>query len=78
MAGFEDYSQHDGLGLAALVRRGEVSPEELVAAAFDAIERVNPELNAVIRTMEAHAEATLREGPGGRAPSAACPSSPRT
>ena len=63
MAGFEEYSRYDGLGLAALVRQGEVSPAELAAAAFDAIERVNPKLNAVIRTMEAHAEATLREGP---------------
>ena len=63
MAGFQEYSQYDGLGLAALVRQGEVSPDELVAAAFDAIERVNPELNAVIHTMEAHAEAVLREGP---------------
>ena len=63
MAGFREYAQYDGLGLAALVRQGDVSPAELVAAAFDAIERLNPELNAVIHTMEAHAEAVLREGP---------------
>ena len=63
MAGFEEYTQYDGLGLAALVQQGEVSPNELVAAAFDAIERLNPDLNAVIHTMEDHAEAVLREGP---------------
>ena len=63
MAGFREYAQYDGLGLAALVQQGEVSPNELVAAAFDAIERLNPDLNAVIHTMEDHAEAVLREGP---------------
>ena len=63
MVGFKEYAQYDGLGLAALVQQDEVSPAELVAAAFDAIGRLNPELNAVIHTMEAHAEAVLREGP---------------
>jgi amidase len=43
-----DYSEFDGLGLAALVRKGEVSPPELVEAAIERIERHNPTLNAVI------------------------------
>ena len=63
MTGFKEYSRYDGLGLAALVRRGEVSPEELVVAAFEAIERVDPQLNAVVARMDAHAEEVLREGP---------------
>ena len=45
---FEDYSSHDALGLAALVRDGEVSTEELLEAAIKRIDEVNPDLNAVI------------------------------
>ncbi len=30
----EEYLRHDGLGLAALVRRGEVSPAELLEVAL--------------------------------------------
>jgi amidase len=39
----------DATAQAELVRRGEVGPADLVEAAIDRIERVNPELNAVIR-----------------------------
>jgi len=45
---FTEYSEYDGLGLAALVRRGEVSPAELVEEAIARIERHNPVLNAVV------------------------------
>src|SRR5215468_12615834 len=43
-----DYAAHDGLGLAALVARGEVSPAELLEAAIAGIERHNGTLNAVV------------------------------
>ncbi len=43
-----NYSDYDGLGLAALVDKGEVTPAELVEAAIDRIERHNPTLNAVV------------------------------
>jgi amidase len=45
-----EYARHDGLGLAALVARGEVSPAELVEAAIACIERHNGALNAVVFT----------------------------
>jgi amidase len=45
---FADYANHDGLALAELVRKGEVSPAELVEAAIERIERHNPALNAVV------------------------------
>ena len=32
--GFDEYESHDGLGLAKLVSRGEVSPSDLVEAAM--------------------------------------------
>ncbi len=43
-----EYAQYDGLGLAELVRRKEVQPRELADLALQAIEQVNPKLNAVI------------------------------
>jgi len=45
---FPEFSEYDGLGLAELVRRGEISAPELVEAAIERIERHNPVLNAVV------------------------------
>jgi amidase len=45
-----DLALLDATAQAELVRRGDVSPEELVDAAIARIERVNPQLNAVITT----------------------------
>ena len=44
----DDYSEHDGLALASLVAKGEVTPLELVDAAIARIERHNPTLNAIV------------------------------
>ena len=48
---FGEYSAYDALGLAQLVRDGEVSPVELVDEAIARIERTNPQLNAVVTPM---------------------------
>src|SRR5262249_52270578 len=55
----EEYGRHDALGLADLVRRGEVSATEVCDAAIARIETLNPTLNAVIsrRFDQARAEA---------------------
>ena len=45
---FNEYADYDGLGLAALVAKGQVSPAELTEAAIAAIERHNGTLNAVV------------------------------
>ncbi|HYM00024.1 MAG TPA: amidase family protein [Blastocatellia bacterium] len=45
---FKEYSQYDGLGLAELAAKGEVTPIELVESAIERIEKHNGELNAVI------------------------------
>ena len=45
---FADYANFDGLGLAELVTKGDVSPTELVEEAIARIEKHNPKLNAVI------------------------------
>ena len=46
-----DLSRLDATAQAELVRTGEVSPLELVDAAINNIEKLNPELNAVIHTL---------------------------
>jgi len=57
----------DAVGQAALVRTGEVSPAELVDAAIERIERVDPQLNAVVRDRferaRTEAAGTLPDGP---------------
>ncbi len=45
---FAEYDQYDATGLAHLVRRGEVTPAELVEEAIARIERHNGTLNAVV------------------------------
>lgn len=51
MSGFVDYDKYDGLGLAELVQKKEVKPSELVEEAISRIERLNPQINAVIHKM---------------------------
>ena len=43
-----EYAALDGLALAALIARGEVTAQEVKDAALSAIAAVNPEINAVI------------------------------
>ena len=51
MSVFPEYERYDGLGLAELVRRREVSAAELAAAAIERIEARNPGINAVVHRM---------------------------
>ncbi len=46
------------MGLAALVRKGEVTPLELVEEAINRIERLNPRLNAVTHKLYDQARAS--------------------
>ena len=48
MSGFADYERYDALGLADLVRRKEVSPEDLLDAAIESVEARNQAVNAVM------------------------------
>jgi amidase len=60
--GLSEYANHDGLALGALVRSGEVSVTDVMETALAAIERLNPYLNAVTRTMRPKAEAAIAAG----------------
>jgi amidase len=59
---FKEYAAYDGLGLADLVRRGEVTPADLVDSAVDAIERLNPEINCVVQVLRDRAMAEIEKG----------------
>lgn len=62
-----EYEAFDGLGLAGLVKRGEVKAEELVQAAWQRTQQRNPALNAVVTplfdTARAQARTALAAGP---------------
>ncbi len=64
---FEEYADYDGLGLAELVRTGEVTPTELVEAAVTRVDRHNPTLNAIVHDARdeamAAASGDLPDGP---------------
>ena len=55
MEGFV-YKNYDGLGLAELLKKKEVRPEEVLAEAIKTIEQYNPKLNAVINKFYEKAE----------------------
>jgi amidase len=64
----DDLAWMDATEQAALVRGGEVTPSELVGAAIDRIEKLDPELNAVIHLLfekaaAAAADPGLPDGP---------------
>ncbi|KQT93546.1 amidase [Marmoricola sp. Leaf446] len=61
----QTYRDHDAVGLAALVRSGETTPADLLAAARARAAEVNPRINAIVRDVVPPAP----EGPepeGGR------------
>lgn len=67
MTSFPEYSQYDGLGLAQLVARKQVTPCELVEEAIARTEQHNPQINAIIYKLydqaRAAASGPLPDGP---------------
>jgi Asp-tRNA(Asn)/Glu-tRNA(Gln) amidotransferase A subunit family amidase len=58
----KEYSHHDAVSLAQLVRRREVSAAELLDAALKRVEEVNPAINAVVSQFTEQARAALADG----------------
>jgi len=58
----DEYRAFDGLGLAAQVRAGAVTPDELLDAALAAVAERNPDLNAIVHLLEDQARAALADG----------------
>jgi amidase/6-aminohexanoate-cyclic-dimer hydrolase len=57
-----DYADYDALGLAELVRIGEVSATELLDQALERVHTHNPHVNAVVSMFEARARAAIAAG----------------
>lgn len=55
-----EYVSHDALGLAGLIARKEVGPQEVVDAAMGQIRALNPRINAVVETLFESVEEQLR------------------
>ncbi len=62
MTGFSDYAHYDALGLAELVKKGEVTPTQLLEEAIKRRNQVNPQINAVIRPMDDLAYQAIENG----------------
>jgi Asp-tRNA(Asn)/Glu-tRNA(Gln) amidotransferase A subunit family amidase len=62
MDGFAEYEDYDALGLADLVRRREVTPDELLDAAVARVEARNPAINAVVIKLYDYARQAIAEG----------------
>jgi amidase len=54
----DEFTAYDAIGLAELVKKREVKPEELVEVTIERIERLNPTLNAVIHKVYDHGRHT--------------------
>jgi amidase len=62
---FNEYDRYDATGLAALVAKGEVTPAELLEAAWARIEAGEPKINAIAQNMRGKAEAQIAAGVSG-------------
>jgi Asp-tRNA(Asn)/Glu-tRNA(Gln) amidotransferase A subunit family amidase len=62
MSGMSEYESYDGLGLAELVRKGSVSPGELLDEAIERVEARNPAVNAVIMPLYDYAKQQIAAG----------------
>ena len=61
MAEFTEYDKHDAMGLAELIRNGEISAEAVCQEAITRLEKQNPKLNAVITKMADLVESQLKD-----------------
>ena len=60
MAAFKEYADYDALGLGELIAKKEVTPQEVLEAAIERIEAVDPRINAVVQKMYDEARAVAR------------------
>ncbi len=62
MSTFAEYEDYDGLGLAELVRRKQVKPEELLDAAIARVGARNGQINAVVMELYDYAHQAIERG----------------
>ena len=59
MTAFDEFEDHDAVGLAALIRKGAVTASEVLEAAIARCEERNPSLNAVVMELYDHGRAAV-------------------
>ncbi|MGP4713772.1 MULTISPECIES: amidase [unclassified Psychrobacter] len=59
---FKEYTQYDAIGLAELVKSGEVSAKELLESAIARANTLNPQMNAIIHRFDARAYNAAQQG----------------
>jgi amidase len=62
MSGFVDYEHYDALGLADLVRRRQITADELLDAAIARVEAQNPSVNAVVMKLYDYGRQAIAAG----------------
>src|SRR6185369_7086934 len=63
LSGFAaEYDRYDGLGLAELVAKRQVTPLELLDAVRQRLEAINPRINAVAHAFFDKASAQIKQG----------------
>ena len=62
MTAFADYENHDAVGLAGLVARGETTPDELLEAAIGRVEARNGAVNAVTNRLYDYGRQAIADG----------------
>ena len=59
---FKEYGNYDGLGLAALIKKGEVSASEVLDEAIARTEAIDPKINAVVVRHDDYARGQIQRG----------------
>ena len=59
---WNEWADHDGIGLAERVRKGEVTAAELAAQAAAGIAKLNPQLDAVVEVFDDVVADPLKDG----------------
>ncbi|GIX40816.1 MAG: amidase [Leptospiraceae bacterium] len=62
---FTEYIKYDAIGLAELIKKKEVKPEEIIEIAIQSIEKINPKINAIIYKMYDEIEKQLQQNQDG-------------
>ncbi len=70
---WSEWAQHDGVALAARVRKGELTPAELAAQAAAGIQKTNGALSAVVEVFEDVVRDPLKDGMDPQGPFAGVP-----
>ena len=71
--GWDEWVSHDAVGLAGLVRQGQVTPAELAAQAAAGIAKVNPALSAVVEVFDDVVADPCKDGMNPQGPLAGVP-----